>query len=348
MKYTHFTTEDFLKDEYFKHWALQPDHDSDLFWQAFIAHHPAKSIEIAEAKALLQSLRFSRHIHHPPSDQEKEAVYSNILTKSQAVAPDIKRYRPAPQPGVWLRVASVIFLALLTSVVWKYVSDYSGTASPTDIEPAISYKSTDMGQKMTLRLSDGSMVKLNAGSSLKYPDAFGESREVYLTGEAFFEIAENPDKPFTVHAEGLRTVVLGTSFNVRVRSDLPAEVAVLTGKVAVLPVAAQADVQEIALLPNQMVSIDNQTGHATKKELDYDAVFSWKDDVLYFKDASLQEVLSTLQNWYGVEFTVNKDFGPDNDFSGQYDNKPLDAVLSGIGFTFGFNYTIEGKHITIN
>ncbi|MEN7547729.1 FecR domain-containing protein [Rapidithrix thailandica] len=205
--------------------------------------------------------------------------------------------------------------------------------------------STQVGEKKRLTLSDGSKVVLNAGSTLKFYQHFSDSlREVQLEGEAFFEVAKDPCRPFIVKANAVFTKVLGTRFNV---SAYPEEdkirVALAEGKVQV----NLTDSQTLGLNPGHMATYSKTANAMFRSDFDYKEMLGWKDGILYFKDASFEEIVEKIEKWYAVKVHYNKAQPAKWKYNGEFDNKSLEYVLNSIGFASGFNYKFEKNNVII-
>ena len=211
------------------------------------------------------------------------------------------------------------------------------------VQPTVSLtKTTEWGQKLNLVLADGTEVYLNSGSIIKFPQRFdGNSREVELEGEAFFNVAENPNKPFIIKSGEVETTVLGTSFNVNTYSDSQhVAFTVATGKVKV---ASQAN--EIYLLPNEQGVFDKESKSISKERIDIASFLNWKDGIIHFEDAELSQVLQTLERWYGVTFVVDNENIGDCHITATYDNERLDAILESIVYAKkGIRYQFLDNH----
>ncbi len=202
-------------------------------------------------------------------------------------------------------------------------------------------KTTQWGQKLNLVLADGTEVYLNAGSSIKYPQRFeGDTREVELVGEAFFNVVKNPDKPFVIKSGEVETTVLGTSFNVNTYPDShQIAVTVASGKVKV---ASQE--HEVLLMPNEQGVFDRKTKSISKEKIDIATFLHWKEGIIHFEDVELSEVLQTLERWYGVSFVVDNNIGNCH-ITATYDNERLSAVLESIVYTKkGLQYQFLDKN----
>ena len=154
------------------------------------------------------------------------------------------------------------------------------------------------GGEYTLVLADGTTVYLNAESELRYPVKFsGERRKVYLQGEAYFDVARDERKPFTVEARGVEVLVLGTSFGVRAYGN---EENVLTtlvrGRVDV-----SVDGQRAELVPGQQADFNRKSDRLTVAEVDVELYVGWKDGRLVFDNQPLSVILNELGRWYSFD-----------------------------------------------
>lgn len=154
------------------------------------------------------------------------------------------------------------------------------------------------GGEYTLVLADGTTVYLNAESELRYPVKFsGERRKVYLQGEAYFDVARDERKPFTVEARGVEVLVLGTSFGVRAYGN---EENVLTtlvqGRVDI-----SVDGQRAELVPGQQADFNRKSDRLTVAEVDVELYVGWKDGRLVFDNQPLSVILNELGRWYSFD-----------------------------------------------
>lgn len=195
---------------------------------------------------------------------------------------------------------------------------------------------TPKGRQFHVVLPDGTKVWLNAASSISYPVAFTHrERTVVVTGEAYFEVAEQAAQPFTVKVnDSLKIQVLGTSFNVNAYTDEPAvNATLLQGSVKVV-----TGTQQQMLLPGQQV----QAGKTVKlvKQVNTGLVMAWKDGVFAFENADLATVMRQLSRWYNIE-VVFEGHVVAGTFSGEIDRSlSLKQVLNGLS-NASIHYRIE-------
>ena len=159
--------------------------------------------------------------------------------------------------------------------------------------------SVPRGQDYHLTLADGTQVWLNAESRLEFPDRFnGNTREVRLQGEAYFEVKKDAKRPFIVHSDYLTTRVLGTSFNMRARSRTDANVTLVSGRVQV----KAGDATEV-LTPGHQASLTGSK--LAVKAVDTYPITQWKEGFFYFDNQSLFKIMQELSRWYGVNVSFD-------------------------------------------
>ncbi|NJB71076.1 ferric-dicitrate binding protein FerR (iron transport regulator) [Saonia flava] len=207
-------------------------------------------------------------------------------------------------------------------------------------------KTTAWGQKLTVTLPDGTSIKLNSGSVIKFPEKFDErTREVELNGEAFFDVAKDLNKPFIIKSGSLSTKVLGTSFNVNAYPDSERiAVTVASGKVKI-----SSKNRNTILTPNQQGIFHKKLNSITRHEVDIVKILQWKEGIIHFDDITLNKASKILEKWYGVTFVFENEQLGECHITGTYDNEILSAVLESIVYVKkGLQYEfIEDRKILI-
>lgn len=243
--------------------------------------------------------------------------------------------------------AAVIVLLVAFAISFQHISDGKLVATTSNIIT----KSTHKGSKLNTYLPDGTKVKLNALSSIKYNEHFLENGErvVYLDGEAFFDVEHMETMPFKVITGEVTTTVLGTSFNVNAyKENEDVQVAVATGKVSV-----HNGSNRVHLNPNEMAVCPSKnekgvSSKITKTSFHTEDILGWKDNVLVINNLRFEEIIRKLENWYGVEFQIEGQKDISGTFTHRYNNEPLDVVLEGLSFSAGFKYEIiKGDKVII-
>jgi len=244
----------------------------------------------------------------------------------------------------WKGVAQAAGIALLLGLGHSLLAPTGNPQGP--VPPLQRTGNTQWGQKLNLTLADGTKVRLNSGSSLKYPEHFqGGQREVELSGEAFFEVATDTTRPFVIKSGELETTVLGTSFNINTYpGNDHIAVTVATGLVRV---AAQD--REVELGPNQQGLFDRRTGAISKKTTDIGQFLDWKEGVIRFEDAELAQVVDILERWYGADIEFAQGDIGNCHITATYDNVDLEGVLESMVYAKkGLRYEfLDGTRVLI-
>ena len=204
---------------------------------------------------------------------------------------------------------------------------------------------TARGEMYTTVLADGSKVWLNAASSIKFPVAFsGNERRVEITGEAYFEIAHNPSKPFKVIKGDVEVAVLGTHFNVNAYEDeSEIKVTLLEGKVHVANTNSKYPNSKF-LHPGQQALINQSTIQLTNPDLEH--VMAWKNGRFIFKSMDIKSLMKELERWYDIE--VSYENTPTTGFNARITrNTPLSSILKALELTGEVKFRIEGKKVVV-
>ncbi|MDW7692408.1 FecR domain-containing protein [Flammeovirgaceae bacterium SG7u.111] len=202
-----------------------------------------------------------------------------------------------------------------------------------------------IGEKRTIKLSDGTVIILNAESKLKFPERFTQDiREVFLEGEAFFDVAKDESHPFIIHTQQLNITVKGTSFNVKAYKDENnIKVSVVTGLVEV----SNGEEVKLLLEPSDKGVYNKKKNSIVKKTFSPDEIV-WSKGILFFENVDFNELVDQLEQWYGVEFIVQKgNISSKKSFKGRFENESLEEVLENISFAGKFDFEIKGKKVII-
>jgi ferric-dicitrate binding protein FerR (iron transport regulator) len=204
--------------------------------------------------------------------------------------------------------------------------------------------STPNGGEFKIVLADGSKVWLNAASSLRFPASFvGDERNVVLTGEAYFEIAKDARKPFTVTANGTTTRVLGTHFNIKAYND---EQDVITTLVEGA-VRIESNDQQKNLVPGQQALIRTDARNIVVSTADVDDAVAWKNGYFTFRNENIKDIMRRISRWYDI--SVKYEAGVDaNAFGGTFSrSKSLKQLLKSLEMTNTIHFKIDGKNVTV-
>jgi transmembrane sensor len=251
-----------------------------------------------------------------------------------------------PKRRIWLMVAAAAAIAIISFGIWWWPETTLNNREPAELIAA----NTGTGETKSVSLSDGTTVWLNKGSKIKYPEKFiGTTREIYLDGEAYFDVKHDEDKTFIVHTGKILTTVIGTAFNIMGgEKDTTITVTVTRGKVKV----SEGDKLLDFITPNQQISYNTTSRNFTKSTVDAAEAISWKSDDLLFDDITFGEAAEILSKRFHVKISFAKEEIKACRFSGTaLSGKNIDEILKVIS---AFNHaefrhnpdgtiTIEGK-----
>lgn len=344
IRYKDYDLEDFLMDEFFIQWVKFPDSNNCHFWEKWIQEHPQKREMVMQAAEFIRGMHYSQEAKF--SDTMYVETFENIIRTTNL--PD----RKLSSNKVTFNFSSLFSLRKLVAVLVVGFCCWMGYSlmfqmeevKEVVVEIPMVKKINPAGVKSLITLSDGSKVYLNAGSTLQFPKQFSaERREVQLSGEAFFDIQSEADRPFIVSTGTSQIKVMGTTFNVNQEVDGKLAVALVSGKVRVNDDKGN----QVNLEPSEMLVME-QGGGFYKTSFDALEIFGWKDKQLVFKKDSFESAKRKIENWFGVEVIVKGSMQKGWVYTGVYKDELLENVLKGIFYTSGISYKIEGKKVIIN
>lgn len=274
--------------------------------------------------------------NEPVSHGVRKSIWQKLnrnITFPSKVIPVTKRY--------YLLKIAAVFIALFAGFSLFYFLRKDSTSSQ------YVYATKDQEQKRIL-LSDSSVVFLSPNSTLQVTQPFPDhTRDLELRGEAFFEVAKDASRPFTVVTNNIRTTALGTSFKVTSFPDKNnISVALSYGKVLVLNHRSNTVTDSFYLAPGEAIEYDKLNKKIEKTKI-IENKLSYKNNILYFKGAGIKEVVNKLQEFYHIEVEYGSLKDVDWRVSGEFDFQPLEVVMENIAFTCNINYKIKGNTLIL-
>jgi transmembrane sensor len=207
------------------------------------------------------------------------------------------------------------------------------------------------GKRFKIQLSDGTVVNLNSGTSLKYPVAFveGENRSVFLDGEAFFDVATDKDHPFIVNAEALNIEVLGTKFNVSAyHENLTAEVVLVEGSVGLSHEKEALKKESLTLTSGTKGSFDKKKKQISKEKVTIEIYTQWLEGGLVFRNRSFENISKNLERHFNVKIANTNELLKKEIFNASFKEEPIEIILNDLKNSFYFEYKMEENVIYIH
>jgi transmembrane sensor len=364
MEFQNFNTNDFLENASFRRWVRKPDAELDAFWRDFLEKHPEKKPEVIAATNFL--LGIEQHVEKGASaDQHEEAVFRRIrgTINYQDTNPPVLKLT---NWTAWAAAASILLLLgyFFFSGPITQTDTISYETNLSQSESALIERTNDTSLPIPIALADGSTLTLQPRSRVSFAKDFGigTKRIVYLSGEAFFDVARDTEKPFFVYANELVTKVLGTSFTVRAyQDDESVNVKVRTGRVSV-SVNDQINKQEtisireregILLLPNQQAVLSRREIRLVKSLVEHPVLLSETAPDLphysfVFKAEPVSEVLAVLEKAYGLDIVYDEKVFADCKFTSDLNGVPPYEKLDIICQSIEASYRILDAQIIIS
>jgi transmembrane sensor len=343
--------------------------------------------EVGELERLLKD---SPDLHYPtqtvsdlwnssgkPDEEDPELAFGRHVErmKDQDIefAP-IEASRRTRRRTLFLSLSLTGFIGLVIAITWSTHRPSHSEPAPIVRQAAIPGNeiNTANGSRTHLTLPDGTRVWLNASSRLSYATDFNVSaREVSLTGEAFFDVTRNPQKPFLIHTAKIEIKVLGTSFDVKsYPSDKTTETLLIRGSIEVALKGKSHE--KFILRPNEKLivtgedsvlrrqphiqpgtAIASEDSHITIQPPTYErntgtiVETSWINDKLEFQDEKFSELALKMERWYGVTIRFADPSLEELRLTGTFRDETIREALDAMRLTAPFSYTIDENQITI-
>lgn len=329
----------------------------------------ATEAELRELQVMLQAdetlreqyITLSKYLSEPSYNisANKEAALQKMLIRINEstieerdlliVSPVITAYASKPRSMfAWkFAVAAAAVLVIAVSIFVFIKNDVPKVTVGRLVE-----KENAKGIKSTIVLTDGSKIWLNADSRISYPEVFtGNTREVSLDGEAFFDIAKNPARPFIIHLANGTVKVVGTSFNIRAyASEKIIETSVATGKVAFIPKYEGDDKKQdtIYLTPENKVRFSFEKHEIITQPTVSADDKAWTEGKLIFRSMLFKDIAAELERNFGKQFVFKDEELKNYRLTGSFQNNTLDEILYYLSKTKTFSYIILDEQIIIS
>lgn len=307
----------------FKAWLARPDSQTEV--NDWLANHWALSPEI-DSSTLIETV----------SRQIQEYQESHFQAKRFSLSGIVKVYQ---------KFAAFLLIPLIGLGIFYWVNQNHKSAGQfvETIAPR--------GQKSQIVLSDGTKIWLNSDTRIKYPGSFSsDERDVYLEGEAFFEVTKNTHRPFIVHTSGLNVKVLGTKFNVKAYSDEDqVETSLFEGNINLLMTNPWTKATAVkGVKPGQSLIYSK-----TNRELEYnrfpqEEIYGWKKNRLIFKDDTFSNLVKKVERWYDVQIVYDEKLFKDRRLTVELnDGERLEQLMKIISLALSVDYQFENGEIIL-
>jgi len=346
-----FNAEDFLVDNTFQQYCAGTDKLCVGYWERYIAAHPEQANVIAEAK----KIHFILSGNKRPLNHQVASLKQNL--NSETVLKIAKHYN-------WLKVAGAILLVVGMGLLYRI---YDTGKTPLNVSVARTFQ-TKSGERKKITLPDGSIVLLNAQSSLSIGKEFNEvNREVVLKGEGYFDVVHNKNKPFKVRTEEFNINVLGTAFNVKAYPDeISSEATLIRGLITMEAVNGNGGT--ITLKPSQKVTFYKPvTPKEIKKSLKPAATrpeiiinhytlikdstiveTAWTQNRIEIYDQDFDDIREVLEKWFNVEIKFTNPDIEKYRFTATFSHESIEQVMSALQKVENFKYEIKGNVVIIS
>ena len=305
-----------------------------------LMHYISQASTDDELYQLMKEQWDSEENEHSFADLQSELLYQKIVTDPRFSDNKATNLKPVFPFRRFISIAAGLLLFLgLGSVIYYYLR----RSAP---QPAIAYeeKTVPFGQKIQIQLTDGTVVWINSGSKLKFPTKFtGTKRELYLDGEAYFDVAHDASRPFIIHTGKVATQVLGTAFDIKAYGSNEFDVTVARGKVSVGLID-----QQLGVLTAEQGLSYNSISKLSKRYPVTLSKLRWMFGDLVFDNMRVDDAAKTLERWYDVKITLTDPQIRSRRFSASFlKHEHIGQVLNVLSVIAHFTYEQQGKNFII-
>ncbi|MCD6367035.1 MAG: DUF4974 domain-containing protein [Bacteroidales bacterium] len=289
-------------------------------------------IELESPDYDLNTSRFLDKLHH--------LIHLDSYKKSR----DIPFYRKAYQQ--FSKIAAILLLPVLVISTWYFLTDRRFFVKEEKTIYAEIY--SPLAARTRFELPDGSTGWLNSGSSLKFPVKFyGPQRKVELSGEGFFNVVKNSEKPFVVKTSDMNITALGTRFNVLAYpDDETCEITLESGKVVFEKIRESGEpVKRVELQPNHQLVISRKRGIIDTREVVPEKYTSWKEGKLILRNDPMNEVVKKIGRWYNVEIDLKDKELESYTYRATFEDETLSEVLKLLKLTSPIDYVEQQREM---
>ena len=245
--------------------------------------------------------------------------------------------------GSFLKYAAVFILAFVLGSLSLYLINRSERNEFSSLYNTIE---VPYGERSQITLYDGTKIWLNSGTKFRYPVAFSrDTRDVFIEGEAYFDVAKDPYHPFIVRAGQLKIKVLGTRFDLCAYPD-DKEFSTTLDEGSVNAINT-VNCKGVKLNPGEQVIPNRETNGLHRMKVDTKLYTSWKENLLKFEDAPFEEVIKKMERWYDVKIKVDPAINTKERYTMTIKTESLREMLQLVSKTTKMNYEIKGNTVVL-
>jgi len=290
-------------------------------------------IELESSDYDLDTNRFLDKLHH--------LIHLDSYKKSHNLPFYSKVYQQ------FSKIAAILLLPVLIISAWYFLTD--GQFFTKEEKTIYAEIFAPLAARTRFELPDGSTGWLNSGSTLKFPVKFyGAQRKVELSGEGFFNVVKDPEKPFLVKTSDINIIALGTKFNVLAYPDDKIyEVTLESGKVVVEKISGSGEsVKLVELEPDHQLVISRKTGILDTREVVAERYSSWKEGKLILRNDPMSEVVKRIGRWYNVEIDLKDKELESYRYRATFENETFSEVLKLLKLTSPIDYVEQEREMS--
>lgn len=281
---------------------------------------------------------------HKKEDDLKNELWSRIQLENKETDPIVSKIDYSPRPFYWGRYAAAILLLCTITIAGWYIYDHPiGDIQDENQSVANQETIVPLGKQAEIILSDGTKVRLNAGSVLRYPKQFNNAeRRVFLQGEGFFDVAKDEKKPFYVETVQTIARVVGTQFNLLADESGNHTLTVEEGKVQF---SANGCPDTLLLTANRQGEYDGKQMH--QSTVHAHKISAWTRGVLLFDDTPLSEAASKIAHWFDVAVVLEQPRLASYRINASFKDATLKEVLHEVAFALNIQYKLKDKEVVL-
>lgn len=349
---------DLLSEESFINYCKRSSPEDISRWETYVRENPDRRELVEKAKAQFMGLFNAMAI---ADLDEQEALLMNRLNNAEpATVVQMQGQVDKRQKNIFSMLLKILMPAAAVAVTVYLIVNYKHSPKKESLKTfAAAY-----GERKNFQLPDGCMVTLNGGSKIHINEQYGvSSRDIYLEGEAFFDVKHNKELPFIVHTVAMDIKALGTAFDVKAYPDEKiTEASLVSGLVEVTfkedkdykvmlhpnqKVQWKEPVEETAPKEKTIISVNTPVQEITRTDGGAVKEIAWTQNKLLFADQSFEDIAVLLERWYGVKIEFEDEGVRHYRFTGSFEKEKLSTVLLFLKESKNFNYDIKSEDIML-